>query len=44
MDLQGKHYKRKVHLLPLPHPSPLNKQYYAKFPQMLHKRLNEFEF
>lgn len=43
-DFHGKHYERKVHLLPLPHPSPLNKQYYARFPQMLRKRLNEFEF
>ena len=44
IDFQGKHYEKEVHLLPLPHPSPLNKQYYDKFPSMLRKRLNEFEF
>ncbi|MEM8779454.1 MAG: uracil-DNA glycosylase family protein [Cyanobacteria bacterium P01_G01_bin.49] len=43
-DESGKQYQRQVSLLPLPHPSPLNKQYYAKFPQMLQQRLNEFEF
>ena len=44
VDSQGKSYERQVSLLPLPHPSPLNTQYYAKFPQMLQQRLNEFEF
>ena len=43
-DNAGKAHQRQVSLLPLPHPSPLNKQYYAKFPQMLQQRLNEFEF
>ncbi len=33
-----------VTLLPLPHPSPLNKKYYSKFPQMLQQRVNDFEF
>ncbi|MEL4897936.1 uracil-DNA glycosylase family protein [Crocosphaera sp. Alani8] len=44
MDFQGTKHERQVSLLPLPHPSPLNKRYYAKFPQMLQKRINEFEF
>ncbi|MGK7940741.1 MAG: uracil-DNA glycosylase family protein [Crocosphaera sp.] len=43
-DLEGNPHQRQVSLLPLPHPSPLNKRYYAKFPQMLQQRLNEFEF
>ena len=43
-DDQGMEYQRQITLLPLPHPSPLNKQYYAKFPQMLQQRLNDFEF
>jgi uracil-DNA glycosylase family 4 len=43
-DEQGREYERQISLLPLPHPSPLNQQYYAKFPQMLQQRLNEFEF
>ncbi|GBF79656.1 uracil-DNA glycosylase family protein [Aphanothece sacrum] len=41
-DSLGEKYERKINLLPLPHPSPLNTQYYAKFPQMLQKRLIEF--
>ncbi len=44
VDSQGKSYERQLSLLPLPHPSPLNTQYYAKFPQMLQQRLVEFEF
>jgi uracil-DNA glycosylase len=44
IDSQGKSYERQVSLLPLPHPSPLNARYYAKFPEMLQQRLNEFEF
>jgi uracil-DNA glycosylase family 4 len=43
-DSQGMQYQRQVTLLPLPHPSPLNQQYYAKFPQLLQQRLNNFEF
>jgi uracil-DNA glycosylase family 4 len=43
-DESGLQYQRPVTLLPLPHPSPLNQQYYEKFPQMLQQRLNEFEF
>ncbi|HBB31167.1 MAG TPA: uracil-DNA glycosylase [Cyanobacteria bacterium UBA8803] len=38
-DEQGKLHERSVMLLPLPHPSPLNQQYYAQFPQMLQHRL-----
>ncbi len=41
---QGFLQQRSVTLLPLPHPSPLNQKYYAKFPEMLQERLNEFEF
>ncbi|ACB50777.1 putative Uracil-DNA glycosylase superfamily protein [Crocosphaera subtropica ATCC 51142] len=44
VDFQGTKYQHPVSLLPLPHPSPLNKRYYAKFPQMLQHRLNELEF
>lgn len=43
-DEQGMQYQRPVTLLPLPHPSPLNQQYYDLFPQMLQQRLTEFEF
>ncbi len=43
-DERGMQYQRQVTLLPLPHPSPLNQQYYAQFPQMLQQRLNEFDF
>jgi uracil-DNA glycosylase family 4 len=43
-DDYGMEYQRQVTLLPLPHPSPLNQQYYAQFPKMLQQRLNEFEF
>lgn len=42
-DLGSKHQKQ-ISLLPLPHPSPLNKQYYALFPQMLQQRLKEIAF
>ncbi|MDJ0600258.1 MAG: uracil-DNA glycosylase family protein [Crocosphaera sp.] len=44
IDFEGTQHQRQVSLLPLPHPSPLNKRYYAKFPQMLQQRINEFEF
>jgi uracil-DNA glycosylase family 4 len=43
-DDRGMEHQRNVTLLPLPHPSPLNQQYYAQFPRMLQQRLNEFEF
>ena len=43
-DEGGLEYQKRVALLPLPHPSPLNQQYYAKFPQMLQQRLNDCEF
>jgi uracil-DNA glycosylase len=43
-DAQGKLQKRQFTLLPLPHPSPLNQTYYAKFPQMLQRRLERFDF
>ena len=40
----GMQYQRRVTLLPLPHPSPLNQQYYAKFPQLLQTRLHDLDF
>ncbi len=43
-DEQGLQHQRKVILLPLPHPSPLNQKYYHQFPNMLQQRLNQFEF
>jgi uracil-DNA glycosylase len=43
-DEQGIQQQKTIFLMPLPHPSPLNAQYYAKFPQMLQQRLNDFEF
>jgi len=43
-DEEGKQYERRVTLLPLPHPSPLNQQYYAKFPQLLQARLQDLTF
>jgi len=33
--------QKQITLLPLPHPSPLNQQYYAQFPQLLQQRLAE---
>ena len=44
IDDSGMEHRRQVMLLPLPHPSPLNQQYYNKFPQMLQQRLNDCEF
>lgn len=38
-DEQGKVHERSATLLPLPHPSPLNQQYYAQFPQLIEQRL-----
>jgi uracil-DNA glycosylase len=43
-DEQGLKQEKKVTLLPLPHPSPLNQRYYALFPDLLQKRLTEFAF
>ncbi len=40
-DDQWNLISREVTLLPLPHPSPLNQQYYAQFPQLLQQRLAE---
>jgi uracil-DNA glycosylase len=44
LDCLGIEQQKAIHLLPLPHPSPLNQTYYAKFPQMLQQRLKEVEF
>ncbi len=41
---QGKTSQKIVKLMPLPHPSPLNKRYYGQFPQMLQQRLTEIAF
>jgi uracil-DNA glycosylase len=43
-DEQGNSIQKSVILLPLPHPSPLNKKYYGIFPQMLKQRLTQVEF
>jgi uracil-DNA glycosylase len=43
-DDRGMEHQKKVVLLPLPHPSPLNQKYYGLFPQMLQKRLDNFAF
>jgi uracil-DNA glycosylase len=40
-DEGGMKHQRLVTLRPLPHPSPLNQQYYAQFPQLLQYRLTE---
>lgn len=40
-DEQWNLHSKPVTLYPLPHPSPLNQQYYAQFPQMLQQRLTE---
>lgn len=40
-DLKNNQHQRLVTLMPLPHPSPLNQQYYAQFPQLLQQRLGE---
>jgi len=41
---QGIIEQKEINLLPLPHPSPLNQTYYAKFPQMLQDRLKNISF
>ncbi len=43
-DERGRQYQKEVSLYPLPHPSPLNQQYYAKFPAMLQQRLTQVAF
>jgi uracil-DNA glycosylase len=43
-DDQGLIHEKAVSLLPLPHPSPLNQRYYAKFPNMLQTRLGAIAF
>ena len=43
-DDQGLEHQKIVYLSPLPHPSPLNQRYYAKFPQMLQTRLGAIAF
>lgn len=44
VDEQGLEHQKVVYLSPLPHPSPLNQRYYAKFPQMLQTRLGAIAF
>ncbi|MFM1843245.1 MAG: hypothetical protein RLZZ490_1987, partial [Cyanobacteriota bacterium] len=43
-NAQGQGGQRPIKLMPLPHPSPLNKRYYAQFPQMLQQRLANIAF
>ena len=43
-DGEGNSQQKSITLLPLPHPSPLNKRYYAIFPEMLQQRLAQVEF
>ena len=43
-DHLGMEQQKSVALLPLPHPSPLNQTYYARFPQMLQQRLKQVDF
>lgn len=40
-DTESNVHSRQITLFPLPHPSPLNQQYYAQFPQLLQQRLEE---
>lgn len=44
VDDQGVAHQKVVSLAPLPHPSPLNQRYYAKFPGMLQNRLQAIAF
>jgi uracil-DNA glycosylase len=44
IDDAGAKHQKQITLMPLPHPSPLNKKYYPLFPQMLQQRLKEIEF
>lgn len=43
-DDEGNTQQKSITLLPLPHPSPLNKRYYVIFPEMLQQRLAQVEF
>lgn len=43
-DDRGQTLQKVVTLAPLPHPSPLNQRYYAKFPSMLQNRLAAIAF
>ena len=43
-DDSGIQHQKPVILSPLPHPSPLNQTYYAKFPAMLQQRLDNLAF
>ena len=43
-DDLGMSHTKALHLLPLPHPSPLNQKYYTAFPKMLQHRLSQVEF
>ncbi len=43
-DDQGLVHQKVISLSPLPHPSPLNQKYYARFPQMLQNRLGAIAF
>ena len=43
-DDLGMAHTKAITLFPLPHPSPLNQQYYDAFPKMLQKRLTQVEF
>jgi len=40
-DTDGTEHERQFTLAPLPHPSPLNQTYYARFPEMLLQRLEQ---
>lgn len=42
--LGGQFSSRPVRLLPLPHPSPLNARWHARFPDLLARRLAEIRF
>lgn len=44
LDDRGVSHQKVIVLLPLPHPSPLNQRYYARFPQMLQNRLGAIAF
>jgi len=39
-SVAGKSIQKPIVLMPLPHPSPLNRRWYAKFPELLKKRLS----
>ncbi|WP_422930886.1 uracil-DNA glycosylase family protein [Singulisphaera sp. PoT] len=39
-NVEGAAVEKRVTLMPLPHPSPLNRRWYPKFPELLEKRLS----